>query len=154
MHDRGPARLEGMLERGGEIGVRADPEAEATESLGHGCEVDWAELRPDLATREGRLLVSADRAVAAVVEDESDDRNAVPDCRLELRHADREAAVAGDGHDGHGRASELRPDRRGERVAHRAGGRAEVRPGLVEAVVTREPEVEVPGIGRDDGLWR
>ena len=79
------------------------------------------------AARIFALLVHADRAVHAVVDDQHDDRRAVLHRGRELLPVHEELAVARERDHRALRLRDLRRDRRRHAVAHRAAGRRELR---------------------------
>ena len=98
-------------------------------------EVRVDQIRPHDTAGVVALLVHANRAVHPVVDHEHDDVHAVLHRRGELVPAHQEAAVAGERDDDAFGMPQLRRDRGGETVAHRARRRPERR---AEAFVLKE----------------
>ena len=134
----------------GKSAVRANPLGVHPVGAADRDEVGVLDVGEADAAGIGPLLVHADRAVAAVVDEEHDRRRARLHRAAELLHRHLEVAVAGQADDAGLRPGELRGDRRRQAVAHRARLRPEQAHAAGERQVLVAPGREVAGaVGQD-----
>ena len=152
---RRAAGCEGSGQRRFELVVVVDGESERAACLGDGGKVDGAEPGAQPRGVAAILLVSRDRAVAAVVEDDRQNVGTFPDGRFEIGHRHREPAVACQGHSQASGPGQSPADRRWQAVAHRAGRGTEKGAGAVEPETARRPGPKVTSVGGDDRFaWK
>src|SRR3954466_11162760 len=154
LDQRRPARGERAVERGSEFRGRLHQLSVRAEGAGVGREVRVDESRAMHAARVVALLVHADGAVLAVVDDDHHDGELVPHGGRELLARHEEAAVPSErDHDAVG-MERLRRDGRGHAIPHRAAGGAQL--GLESAILMEpvHPGGVVAGAVGDDGGGR
>ena len=135
-----------------EVCGRLDGVAVGAEAARVGGEVRIDERGADHAARIFALLMHADGAVHAVVGDDGDDGQRILHGGRQLLAGHQEAAVALEIDDRAIGVRELGGDRRRQAVAHRAGGRRELRAiALVLEVAMQEGGVVAGAVG-DDGV--
>ena len=139
-------------EGGGEVGGRGHALGVGAVGGGERHEVGVLDVGEADPARVGALLVHADGAVAAVVDDEDDRPGAGLQRAAELRQGHLEVAVAGDADDRALGVGDLRGDGGGHAVAHGARLRREEALALGEGEVLVRPGGEVAGAVGQDGV--
>src|SRR6185369_12201762 len=123
----GLLRSERALHRRAELRRVLDDLADRPERARERGEMRVLQVGADHAPRVVLLLVHADRAVHAVVDDDEDRGRVVLHGGREPGSRHEEVAVACEAHDRASGLDELRGDRRRDAIAHRARGRRELR---------------------------
>src|SRR5262249_12511005 len=153
LDERRLARRSGTLERGLELFGLGHRLAMAAMGAGERGEVGVDQIGGDGAAGIVALLMHADGAVDAIVDDHHDYRRAILHGGRDFLAGQLEAPVAGEGHYRALGMSELRRDRRGQAVAHRAGGWRELRAVAAEPVEAVDPAGIVAGTIGDDRVF-
>ena len=150
LEQRGPVRGQCPLQCRRERSRLLDALAVGPEAAREGGEVGVDEVGGHHAARVVPLLVHADRAEHAVVDDDHEHVEAVGDHRRELLRAHQEAAVARERHDRPLGVDELARHRGRDAVAHRARERRELRAVARELPEAVHPDRVVAGAVGDD----